>query len=178
MLDTSLHPNTQAMLQAWRRMAAGAADMAAASGDFPEIVSRLFVIEASNANRAPFRLSGERMPALLGRDTSTLDFLTFWTGQDRGMIAGLLETIRLENEPGVIRAYGETIDGRRVELEIALAPLDRPTTRSGRMLGLYQTLGGEPMIGGRPIQRHRLAAVLLPEPKAAGFHLRLIASND
>ena len=58
-------------------------------------------------------------------------------------------------------------------------PLVRPggQTDTPRLLGLYQTLGGEPMLKGRPIWRHRISMLVPPDTRTEGPQLRLVATN-
>ena len=101
-----------------------------------------------------------------------------WTGPDRAMMAALLESIRFDGAPGVVRGRGETLNGERVELEISLMPLGAESRRSPRlrMLGLYQTLESERMLPARPVFRHRIAMLVPPDTRRSGAQLRLVAS--
>ena len=109
------------------------------------------------------------------------DFLQLWSGPDREMMAHFMEAVRFDGAPGIIRGRGETLTGQRVEVEITLMPLVRPGTGAHgdtpRLLGLYQTLGGEPMLKGRPIWRHRISMLVPPDTHSAGPQLRLVTSN-
>ena len=80
---------------------------------------------------------------------------------------------------GLSGGRGETLAGQRVEVEITLMPLVRPggQTDTPRLLGLYQTLGGEPMLKGRPIWRHRISMLVPPDTRIEGPQLRLVATN-
>ena len=79
----------------------------------------------------------------------------------------------------MIRGSGETLTGQRVEVEITLMPLAQSSVDGNvtRFLGLYQTLGGLPMLKGRPIWRHRLAMLVPPDTRRSEPALKLVASN-
>lgn len=148
--------------------------------DHADLLDRIFVLEGLPDSNWRVRSAGESLPDLLGRELANHAFLDLWTGPDRTMMASFLDAIRLEGAPGVVRGRGETINGQRVELEITLMPLQNtsPGPAYSRMLGLYQTLGGEGMLGGRPIWRHRIAMLVPPLRRNPGPALQLVASNS
>lgn len=182
MNERSIHPNTKILLDAWRRMNANtpAGEMAEPRvNEHPELISRLFVIQCMRDGAWIFRNAGESLTSLLGRQLTNHNFLSIWTGPDRQMMSAFLEAVRFDGAPGVIRGRGETLTAQRVELEITLMPLARNSDQPEgfRLLGLYQTLGGEPMLNGRPVWRHRIAMLVPPDTRTAGPQLKLVASN-
>ncbi|MEE9380782.1 MAG: PAS domain-containing protein [Hyphomonadaceae bacterium] len=180
MFDKKTHPNTQTMLDAWRRMATSPSEMATGpqANQYPELLTRLFVLQRTQAGHWDFRSCGEDLPGLLGRDLAEYSFTNLWTKADKAMIAATLDAIFDGDAPGLLRARGETITGKQVLLEIPLAPISTPKGRTARILGLYQTLGGEPMLGGRAIRKHTLTALFPPNIRTEDTHIRLVASND
>lgn len=182
MLASLLHPNTKAMLQAWRRLSARQPAISTPDEplveDHTSLIGRLFVLHEIEPRCWTFRTAGEDLSKLLGRELVEQEFLSLWTGPDRTMMSGLLDSIATRGRPGIVRARGETMVGRRVETEIALAPLQRSGDKTPRMLGLYQSLGGEAMLGGRPIWRHCITTISAPDAPSGRTALRLVASND
>lgn len=179
MFDKRVHPNTKTMLDAWCRMTASPSEVATGpqASHFPEMLARLFVLQQIGGCWE-FRSCGEDLPELLGRDLSEHSFTDLWSGTDTDMVVAALDAILDGNVPGLIRARGETMTGQRISLEIPLAPIVTKNGRGGRILGLYQTLGGEPMLGGRPVWRHSLTALFPPNASAGANHLRLVANRD
>ena len=182
MNDRSIHPNTRILLDAWRRMNARAAPAAGEPprvNDHPDLIERLFVLEHKPDSAWLFRTAGGSLTALLGRPLIDHDFLSLWTGPDRPMMSAFLEAVRLDSAPGVVRGRGETMTGQRVELELTVMPLATRSERpdSHRLLGLYQTLGGEPMLKGRPVWRHRISMLVPPDTRISEPRLKLVASN-
>lgn len=179
MLESSLHPNTSAMLQAWRRLIISPQDTAGgpAAGDYPELLARLFTVDVNETGEAIFRAAGEDLTSILGRDLIGTNFLQLWVGPDRALVSGLLDSIINEGGPGLLRGFGETNQGRRVEIEIAMAPLEGRGAARNRIICLYQTLGGEAMLNDRSIWIHRLRSIFPPEPPLKGSTLRLVADN-
>lgn len=180
MTDRSIHPNTRILLDAWRRMQAdpkGHADGGPDAGDHATLLDRIFVIEQRRDQSWLVRTSGATLNALIGRDLVNQNYLDLWTGPDRGMMSAFLEAIRFDGAPGVVRGRGETLNGECVELEISLMPLSPEPGRSPRlrMLGLYQTLGGAPMLAGHPVFRHRISMLVPPDTRRVGPQLRLVA---
>ena len=183
MIGSYLHPNTKAMLQAWQRLGkangtTGAPHSDPMVADHRSLVGLLFVLQRKEHDIWTFRTCGSDIGKLLGRDLIEQNFLSLWNGPDRIMAAGLLSSIEDAGRPGILRARGETLHGKRVELEIPLAPLESPSGRRDRILGLYQHLGGREMLGGRPIYKHQLSLVSTPDRPVERPKLHLVASND
>ncbi|WP_291075416.1 PAS domain-containing protein [Hyphomonas sp.] len=182
MHDRSIHPNTRIMLEAWKRMNANPAqneDSTPRANDHPDLIANIFMIQATDDGAWVFRSAGDGVSALLGRPLADHDFLGLWTGPDRSMLTGFLDAVRADGAPGVIRGRGETLTGQRVEVEITLMPLPHASIHgaSSRFLGLYQTLGGVPLLKGRPIWRHRVAMLVPPDTRRAEPALKLVANN-
>ena len=182
MNDRSIHPNTRVLLDAWRRMNAQTAqsdDESPRVNDHPGLIDRLFVLENRRDHAWLFRTAGGSLTGLLGRPLVDHDFLNLWTGPDRPMMSAFLDAVQLDGAPGVVRGRGETLTGQRVELELTLMPLAKKSERAdgARLLGLYQTLGGEPLLKGRPVWRHRISMLVPPHSRATEPQLKLVASN-
>ena len=182
MLDRTLHPNSQTLLSAWQRMNSTDTDIASGptTRDHPDLVSRLFVMQDVGEGDWVFRTAGQQLQSYLGRELADHNFLNFWAGHDRNMLDLLLRTITEERTPGIVRGRGESLTGERVDIELILAPLAQPPHLEGgtRVLGLYQTLGGEAFLRGRPIWRHRLTAIFPPDSGKCEPRLKLVANND
>ncbi|WP_335611945.1 PAS domain-containing protein [Hyphomonas oceanitis] len=184
MQDRSLHPNTRILVDAWRRMGRTPSTNTVDDprvAEHPELMTQLFVVQHSREYGWLFRTAGQGLSGLLGRDLTNHDFLQLWSGPDREMMAHFMEAVRFDGAPGIIRGRGETLTGQRVEVEITLMPLVRPGSGAHndtpRLLGLYQTLGGEPMLKGRPIWRHRISMLVPPDTRSEGPQLRLVTAN-
>lgn len=182
MLETTLHPNSQTLLSAWQRMHATSNDGIAGpqTRDHPDLISRLFVIQNAGGDDWAFRTAGPQLEAALGRQLADYNFLGFWTGHDRDMLGFLLRAAIQEHKPAIVRASAENLTGQRVDVELILAPLAQPAQLEGgaRMLGLYQMLGDEYRLKGRPVWRHRLTAMFPPDNRAYEPRVKLVANND
>ena len=168
------------MLQAWQRMIESPEDIdgGPSAQEYPGLLGKLFVIESMRKGFAPFRIAGSELSGILGRNLIGTDFLDLWHGTDRLLTEALIIGVTNEDRPGLVRGIGETSQGRRVEIEIAIAPLSNIVTGKNRLLCLYQTLGGEAVLQHRTIWTHRLRSVYPPEPQLKKPNLRLVASRD
>ena len=175
---STVHPNTRLLLDAWRRMAANPDQIAHGpqASAHPNLIDHLFVLSRTNDGAWVFSNAGSAIGRLLGRELEDHDFQSLWSGNDRRIMAAVIESTTQESEPSLVRLSGESLRGYRCDIEISLAPLK---SRAGpKILGLYQTLGGEAMLRGRTIWRHRILSLRMPDQRDAEPHIRLVASND
>ncbi|MEO0466886.1 MAG: PAS domain-containing protein [Pseudomonadota bacterium] len=181
MLDRTAHPNTRTMLEAWRRMdtAPGVLAQAGLDSDDPSgLVNNIFVLRGAESDNWIFRTSGQSLNRFLGKQMCDENFLDLWLGADRGMVQSVITSVLAEKGPGLIRARGETLIGRQLDVEIALAPLPASQGSVSRILGHYQPLGGEAMLGERPIWRHSVTELRTPQRPMRRSHLTLVSSRD
>lgn len=172
-----VHPNTQAVLDAWRRLADGRdpADSTTEHDD-PALVASLFVINHVGERDYAFRRAGHALERLFGRQLADHNFLSLWNDGDRGLVAAGLAVALRDRGPIVVRARGETLAGKQMDLEFALAPLIRSATVLHRFLGLCQTMAPEEILNGRPLRRLQALAVFPPAPQQSPT-IRIISSN-
>jgi hypothetical protein len=163
--DLNAHPNTQAVLDAWRRLSEGQVNEdGPTTEDYPGLVGRLFVLNHIGDGDYSFRRVGYSLERLFGRVLSEHNFLSIWNEPDRQLVSAALAAASADRGPALIRARGETLNGRRVELEFVLAPLFAHRDRTARFLGLCQTMSSEDYLGGRPLRRLQAVAVFPPAP--------------
>jgi hypothetical protein len=177
MEDMKAHPNTQAVLDAWRRLSDGQlSDDGPTTEDYPGIVGRLFVLNHIADRDYAFRRVGYALERLFGRVLAEHSFLSIWSGPDRILVSAALGSAVADCGPTLIRARGETLDGRRVDLEFALAPLPGRNGHPARFLGLCQAMSAEDNLGGRPLRRLQAVAVYPPAPDLHPS-IRLVSSR-
>lgn len=183
MTEGPAHPSTIAMLEAWKRMdCAGSeglmpAGPGAVTGDEDALVGRLFVLQKQAGTAWSFRTAGEQIAATLGRPVPGRDFLDLWTGSDREMVRSLIMAVAAQGAPGLVRAQAESLSGRAVRIEIALAPLPGVANGNTRLLGHYQDLQPETETAREPVWRHALIGIVPPERRAPRPRLRLASRN-
>ncbi len=160
------HPHTQADLDAWTRLSLGLSPIDAPTAeDFPGLVSRLFVLTRVGEQDYAFRRVGGQLDTLFGRALSEHTFLSLWAEPDRALAAAALAAAETDRGPAILRARGQSLDGRTIELEFAVAPLFGAPTAPARFLGLCQTIGSDAALGGRPVRRLQITALYPPAPR-------------
>jgi hypothetical protein len=183
--EQTAHPDSRALIESWRALV-GQDDVGASQGMPPRnvnaFVERLFLLEQMDAPTWAFKVVGREIAGLTGRDLRGHDFASLWSGADRALVRALAQASLEASAPATIRARGETIERQRLEIEIVLAPMIVPRRGGARLLGLFQPLGGEALLRGRPLIR--LAAMGLYPPTITGAapglmsKFKLVASND
>ena len=179
----TLHPNTELLLKAWQRldnpeMESGVTPL---THDHPDLINALFVLERNHDGLWVFRNAGRTLETYLGRVLNEHDFIPLWTGYDKDMISAFLSSVLQNRLPGIVQASGETLTGSAVDVEISFTPIGRhmmPTQQADRLLGLYQILGSNAELQGRPVWRHRLTALHPPVARDGSPHLKLVANNN
>ena len=177
MVAMQLHPNTQVVLDAWKRLSDGhMAPEGPATDDDPGLVSNLFVLNHVGERDFAFRRAGNALERFFGRQLVDYNFLSIWNEGDRGLIAAGLAVAFRDRGPLLIRARGETLAGKRIDIEFALAPILRETADPNRLLGLCQAVTPEDALNGRPLRRLQALAIYPPAPSPQPM-LRVVASN-
>ena len=165
MEELKAHPNTQAVLDAWRRLSEGGdAPEGPTTDDYPGLVGRLFVLNHVAERDFSFRRVGYALEQLFGRQLVEHNFLSIWSESDRRLVNAALIAAAVDRGPTLIRARGETLVGKRVDLEFALAPLFGRAGTATRFLGLCQTMTPEETLAGRPLRRLQALAIYPPAP--------------
>lgn len=180
MLDRSLHPNSRALLDAWRRLTDPKTPVSQESLEVPsDLVSHLFLLQQADDEAWAFRYAGDRLSDLMGRELRDRDFMSLWSGGDRDRIAALIRNVSTEMSPGVAHGRAKSCSGGEVPMELLIAPFSSPGAPGEikRLLGLYQLLGPTPALGGRPIERHALHTVNSIARLTQPSPLRLVVSN-
>ena len=111
-----------------------------------------------------FRRVGYALEQLFGRQLGEHTFLSIWSESDRRLVNAALIAAAVDRGPTLIRARGETLVGKRVDLEFALAPLFGRAGTATRFLGLCQTMTPEETLAGRPLRRLQALAIYPPAP--------------
>lgn len=177
MAAMQLHPNTQVVLDAWKRLVDGQlAAEGPATDDDPGLVANLFVLNHVGECDFAFRRAGNALERLFGRQLIDYNFLSIWNEGDRGLIAAGLAVALRDRGPLLIRARGETLAGKRIDIEFALAPILRDAAPANRLLGLCQSTTPEEILHGRPLRRLQVLAIYPPAPSAEPV-IRMVCSN-
>ncbi|MEP7209728.1 MAG: PAS domain-containing protein [Alphaproteobacteria bacterium] len=172
------HPYTQAVLDAWRRLADGQlSEDGPTTEDFPGLVGNLFVLNHVGERDYSFQRVGHNIEKLFGRQLAEHNFLSLWSEPDRTLVSAALASAHADQGPAIVRARGETLDGRRIELELTVAPLPAQTANRERFLGLCQSITPDHSLGGRPLRRLQAIAIYPPAPEPRAPTIRLVSSK-
>ncbi|MEL8054876.1 MAG: PAS domain-containing protein [Pseudomonadota bacterium] len=183
MMSLPRHPNTELLLEAWQRLDDPSLEKAVSplTHNHPDLLDALFVIERNHDGLWVFRNAGRALEACIGRSLSEHDFVPLWTGYDKDMITAFLGSVLQNRLPGIIQASGETLNGQSIDIELSFTPIGRNMLKgqkADRLLGLYQVIGTEAALRGRPIWRHRLTALHPPVARDGQPYLKLVANNN
>lgn len=178
--EEHFHPDTRALL-AYGRALAGATpkpgEPTPRKGGADHVLDRLFVIERMRDGRWPLRSFGAELVALFGRNLKEHDLARFFLAPDLNLLNAMVDASGAANEPAIARITAETACGMQVSAEILITPLRVEPSFGDRFLGMFQPLGGEAFLDGRPIVRLRLRSLHPPLAKAP-LGVRLVVVND
>lgn len=173
--EETFHPDTRALL-AYGRALAGAGD-APKKGGADQVLERLFVLERTADGRLPIRTFGMDLVTMFGRDLRDHDFGRLFLAPDLALIQALIASSAAAGEPAIARVTAETACGRMLGGELLLTPLRVEPSLAPRFLGMFQSLGGEQFLDGRPIQVLKLGSLHPPQAKSPKG-MRLVVVND
>jgi hypothetical protein len=148
------HFNTERLIDYWRSLRAGDAAPARAAFDpaaVADVLTQVFMI-GRGSEGLPFRLAGGLLVDLHARGLRGDSFLSLWGAGCRAAVRDAAAQAARGGEPVVLFAEASTGSGRRVGLEILLAPLTGPSGLVDRLVGFWQPkttlehLDGEPLI--------------------------------
>lgn len=169
----NIHPNTRVVLDAWKRLIDGGEAFAGpATDDDASLVGSLFVVHQAGDRDFPISRAGTSLERLFGRQLIDHNFLSIWSEPDRSLVAAGLAVAAQDRGATLIHARGETLAGKKIDLEFSLAPLLLDRNASCRFLGLCQATTPEEILNGRPVSRLQALAIYPPAPKReAAIHL-------
>ncbi len=173
-----LHSNTERLIDYWRTRKFDRLSPSRSAIDpteFTELLPQIFMLGRAGPGQHLFRLTGELVSSLHGRDLRRTDFLDLWSPTDRPRLAAALETSRRTAEPVMATAEGRTSRGDTVRLELMLAPLRADVAPIDRFLGLYQPLSNLEVLRDRPVVELGLVRLASHGERPAAPTLRLAA---
>lgn len=176
MIELKAHPNTKAIIEAWKRLSWG--DNQIVDGpmaqDYPDVVGRLFIVQRTDIEDYSLRMVGTGIQNLFGRELVEHNFLSLWNTTDKMVAKTAIETALQTGNPSLLQAKAETLDGKAIDIEISFSPLDADKSDRPRVLCLYQTLEDEKILKGRPIWRHNITGLFPPRQTIQKPGLRLV----
>ncbi len=176
MIELKAHPNTKAVIEAWKRLSWG--DNQIVDGpmaqDYPDVVGRLFIVQRTDVEDYSLRMVGAGIQELFGRELVEHNFLSLWNASDKLVVKTAIETALECKSPSLVQAMAQSLDGKKIDVEVSFSPLDDGNTERPRLLCLYQTLSNEAALKGRPIHRHFISGMYPPMPTDTGPSLRVV----
>jgi hypothetical protein len=181
------HTNTQKIIEDWTtrrgdRHTPRRTDISPAA--LKDLIPQLFMLGSGEAGDEAFRLAGELLLDVHGRELRGVDFFSLFYGSDRERVRQALAEARMLGTPVVLSASGWSAEGDEAQIEVVLAPLTGPTGELDRVLGLYQPTSSLRRLMGASVQlltlrEVRMAGSAFSSPDApfprARHHLRLAA---
>jgi hypothetical protein len=174
------HSNTQRLTDYWRQRRSGARAPLRSRVDpcdFADLLPQIFILGRVGPGRYVFRLTGELLQDLHGRDLRQAEFMPVWSAFDRLGLQAAMEDALRKGAAIVVETEGHTAQDNRVRMEILLAPMISNTGQTDRFLGLYQPVSPLQRLQGRPIERlsvHQVLSVAETQTGAQAHPLKLI----
>lgn len=173
--EETFHPDTRALLAYGRALAGGGATPKKGRAD--QVLDRLIVIERTKDGRLPIRTFGAELVGIFGRDLRDHDISRFFLPPDLKLMHALIDACEAAGEPGIVRVVAEDASGLQLGAEILITPLKLDADLGARFLVLFQALGGESFLDGRPIQRLGIGSLHPPAARPPSG-MRLVVVND
>jgi len=174
------HSNTEQLIEYWRGRRIGPMAPARASIDpseFIQVLPQIFILGRRSFGDYAFRLTGDLLSQLHGRDLREEALLDLWRREDRRPLQMALETVRRRVEPLIVDCDAWPGDGLPVRIELMMAPLTGASGDIDRMIGLYQPLSPTAVLMNRKIHSLSIRSLILGGAGEGLPHLRLAAVN-
>jgi hypothetical protein len=171
------HPNTERLIDYWRRCKGQAFLPARASidpGAFTDLLPQVFIMGRQAPGVYVMRLSGGFVADLHGRELKGEIALSLWARGDRIQVQSALEIARRSPDPVVITAEARALDAPPAVMEVMLAPLVGKSGEADRYLGLYQPITSMRQLEDRPVRE--LGVQAISSYQTGEPHLRLAAA--
>lgn len=139
----SHHKNITELIGYWSDKKAGfKAPLRAAiyPGDFLAVLPQILIVGRQAKGAYPIRLAGGFVDLTLGRSPHGQNLVDLFDRESHAIISGLIENSRVQVEPCVLSAQGQTKKGSERHYQLMLAPLTGPSGLSDRFLCLLQPL--------------------------------------
>lgn len=115
------------------------------------LLREIFVAECSGLHGFRFRLAGTRVCLQFGRELRGVDFLSFWSKEDRNAIAAMTRTIVRDGAVGYGTFLARTETDRQAAFEFASLPLIHTGSSINRILGAITAIEPPFWLGTEPL---------------------------
>jgi hypothetical protein len=132
------HPSVQELYHYWNtrrgsRAAPERSDIEPAA--IRRALADTFILAHAAANGHWFRIAGTRLCAAFGRELRGTAFVNLWDQHSARRISDLLEEVSRESVGAVAGARGCSPNGKVLDFELVLLPLQHQTATDARVLG-------------------------------------------
>lgn len=197
------HRNSHLLIGYWSRLRNGRAVPDQLDVDpraIKSILSRVFILDASDPTRPVYRLAGSAQCERYGLELKGRFFLAPWELSSRDAVISLLEESLTRCMPVCLSSRADAGGCGTLDIETVLAPISFGTEIPTRFLGVSHTLGdagtarGFPVISERLVWSEVVREQALPAPTESGTaaplpsqggsatyknsHLRLVINRD
>lgn len=139
--------------------------------DIKSLLADTFILEKDTRGEAVFRLAGSRLCATYGRELKGFSFPSLWREKDQKLVARLAQSVFQTKSVVVISYEGGSRNGRVVEFELLLLPLDGGK-ESPRSLGAITACEKPFWLGIDPIVEARVDSVRVVDPEREPMFLK------
>lgn len=125
------------------------------------LLGSVFILEEGNHADMIFRLAGTRLCAMWCEELKTRSFKGLFVAQDRIALERILRGVTNSHSMAVIETEARNRDGRSVQSEILLLPLE-----PGMILGVWSPFSRPFWLGAHPVTELELSSIRLMDPDA------------
>ncbi|MGB3387516.1 MAG: PAS domain-containing protein [Pseudaminobacter sp.] len=139
--------------------------------DIKALLADTFILERDTRGEAIFRLAGTRLCATFGRELKGFSFPSLWREKDRRLVARLVFGVFQSKSVIVITFDGLSRNGRSLQFELLLLPLDGGI-ENPRAMGVMSPAEKPFWLGADPISDALIDSVRVVDPDREPMFLR------
>ncbi|RUM98655.1 PAS domain-containing protein [Pseudaminobacter arsenicus] len=139
--------------------------------DIKALLADTFILERDTRGEAVFRLAGTRLCATFGRELKGFSFPSLWREKDRRLVARLVFGVFQSKSVIVIGFDGRSQNGRSLEFELLMLPLDGGI-ENPRAMGVISPAEKPFWLGTDPINDALIDSVRVIDPDREPMFLK------
>jgi hypothetical protein len=161
------HATSRELYEYWNRVRGGdraPQRSAIEPAEIRGILADTFIAEVGNRESYPIRLAGTRVCALYGKEIKGINFLDFWTAEDRSALATLAAAVCEDGAAAVVTTIVLSARSEETTCELLLLPLHHGDKSFNRILGSFASLEQPGWLGADPVVSQQLVSLRLIWP--------------
>lgn len=139
--------------------------------DIKALLADTFILERDTRGEAIFRLAGTRLCATFGRELKGFSFPSLWREKDRRLVARLVFSVFQSKTVTVINFDGLSRNGRSLQFELLLLPLDGGI-ENPRAMGVVSPADKPFWLGADPIHDALIDSIRVVDPDREPIFLK------